>query len=107
MRTQRRLKPGLVDVRGSAPVDKVMAAFGVRAKAVATCARHVPEAPMLLRVRAAIDPQGRASSVSTDPRVPLPVATQSCVESALRNRSFPLATPEGMTVTYVFAFSDR
>ncbi len=100
-------KPGLVDAHGSAPVDKIIAAFGVRAKAVAACARHVPDAPLLLRVRTVIDPQGRATTIVTDPRVPLPAATQSCVESVLRSRPFPLATPEGLTVTYVFDFSDR
>jgi hypothetical protein len=99
-------KPGLIESRGSAPVDKVIAAFGARAKAVATCARHVADAPPLLRVRAAIDPQGRATWVLTDYRVTLPEAAQSCVESALRSRPFALATLEGMTVTYAYAFAD-
>jgi hypothetical protein len=56
--------------------------------------------------RAAIDPQGRATWVLTDYRVTLPEAAQSCVESALRSRPFALATLEGMTVTYAYAFAD-
>jgi hypothetical protein len=93
-----------VDARGSAPVDKILAAFGVRAKAVSTCARGVRDAPHLLRVRVVIDPQGRASWAATDYRVALPDNARACVESALRTRPYALATSEGLTVTYRYVF---
>jgi hypothetical protein len=98
------LKPGLVEARGSAPVDRILAAFGVRAKAVSTCARGVRDAPHLLRARVVIDPQGHATWVATDYGVTLPDAARRCVESVLRTRPYALATGEGLTVTYRFVF---
>ena len=52
-----------------------------------------------------IDRQGRATGVATDYRVTLPDNARTCVEQALRTRPYPLATSEGLTVTYRYLFN--